>query len=87
MAEKKVFIIIKKGTMELKILRSDLIEVCETHDGVVFNFKNGLQLQYSDQFMPQPMKEILRNTSNHYIDKKIIFDLDNEKQPAMIDAM
>ena len=86
MAEKTVKIIIKKGSMNLEINRNELVEICETHDGVVFNLKNGLQLCYTDQFMPHSMKEILRNTSNHFADKKIIFDLDNERQPAMIDA-
>lgn len=87
MTEKPVKITIKKGSMNLEINRNELIEVCETHDGIVFNLKNGLQLHYTDQFMPQSMKEILRNTSNHFNDKKIIFDLDNERQPAMIDAL
>lgn len=86
MAEKTVKVIIKKGSMKLEVDRSELIEIHETHDGVVFNLKNGLQLQYTDQYMPQAMKEILRNTSNHFENKKIIFDLDNTRQPAMIDA-
>jgi len=84
--EKPKNIIIKKGSMELRINRQELLEICETHDGVVFNMKNGLQLQYTNQFMPQTMKEILRNTGNHFTEHKIIFDLDNERQPALIDA-
>ena len=89
MADKKETkqITIKKGSMVLTVDRSELIEICETHDGVVFNLKNGLQLQYTDQFMPQHTKEILRNTSNHFAEQKIVFDLDNEKQPAFIDAL
>ncbi len=86
MAEKETKIIIKKGSMKLELDRKDLVEVCETHDGVVFNLKDGLQLQYTDQYMPHSMKEILRSTSNHFENQKIIFDLDNKRQPAMIDA-
>jgi len=86
MAEKPVKIIIKKGSMKLELDRKDLVEILETHDGVVFNFNQGLQLQYTDQYMPHTMKEILRNTSNHFENQKIIFDLDNTRQPAMIDA-
>jgi uncharacterized protein Yka (UPF0111/DUF47 family) len=84
--EKPVRIIIKKGSFNLEVDRSDLVEVNETHDGVAFNFKDGLQLYYTDNFMPQGMKEIIKNTSNHFSGKKLIFDLDNQKHPAMVDA-
>ena len=84
--EKKTKIIIKKGTLHLEINRDELVEVNETHDGIAFNFKGGLQLYYTDNFMEQGMKEIIKNTSNHFQDKKIIFDLDNVRQPALVDV-
>jgi len=86
MADKKR-ITIKKGSMVLEIDRSDLVEINETHDGVAFNFKGGLQLYYTDDFMPKGMKEVIKNTANHFADQKIIFDLDNQRQPARIDAL
>lgn len=79
-------IVIKKGSMKLEVNRSDLVEVSETHDGVAFNFKDGLQLYYTNNFMPQHMKEIMKNTANHFAEKKIVFDLDNQQKPAMVDA-
>ena len=79
-------IIIKKGTLKLEVQRSDLVEVNETHDGIVFNFKGGLSLYYTDNFMPQGMKEVVKNTANHFSEQKIIFDLDNQSRPAMVDA-
>jgi len=79
-------IVIKKGTMNLEIKRSDLVEVNETHDGIAFSFKDGLQLYYTDNFMPQGMKQIIKNTANHFSNKKIIFDLDNTRKPAMVDV-
>lgn len=79
-------VIIKKGSMKLEVKRSDLVEVNETHDGIVFNFKDGISLYYTDQFMAQGMKEIIKNTSNHFAEQKIIFDLDNTSRPAMVDA-
>lgn len=82
----KTKIIIKKGTMKLEVERSELVDVNETHDGIVFNLKDGLQLYYTDNFMPAGMKEIIKNTSNHFPDKKIIFDLDNPRRPALVDA-
>ncbi len=84
--EKTTKIIIKKGSMELEMNRSDLVEVSETHDGVAFNFKDGIQLYFTDQFMPQHMKELMKNTSNHFADKKLIFDLDNQRAPVLVDA-
>ena len=82
----KAKVVIKKGTLKLELKRSDLVEVNETHDGVVFNFKDGLSLYYENNFMPQGMKEIIKNTANHFPEKKLIFDLDNESKPAMVDA-
>jgi len=79
-------VIIKKGSMLLEANRSDLVEVSETHDGIAFNFKGGIQLYYTNDFMPVGMKEVIRNTSNHFDNQKIIFDLDNERQPARVDA-
>ncbi len=84
--EKNVKILIKKGSMKLEVDRSELVEVSETHDGIAFNFKGGIQIYYTDNFMPQAMKEIIKNTSNHFTDKRIIFDLDNQRQPALVDA-
>ncbi len=84
--EKNVKILIKKGSMNLEVDRSELVEVSETHDGIAFNLKGGIQLYYTDNFMPQAMKEIIKNTSNHFANKRIIFDLDNQRQPALVDA-
>ena len=84
--EKNVKILIKKGSMKLEVDRSELVEVSETHDGIAFNLKGGIQIYYTDNFMPQAMKEIIKNTSNHFADKRIIFDLDNQRQPALVDA-
>ncbi|MCG7849686.1 MAG: hypothetical protein MIO93_10970 [ANME-2 cluster archaeon] len=79
-------IIIKKGKLKLEVDRNELIEVSETYDGVVFNFKGGLQLCYTDNFMPQASKQIMQNTSNSYPGKKLVFDLDNLARPVMVDA-
>ncbi len=84
--EKKAIVKIKKGTLHLEVDRSELVEVSETHDGIAFNFKGGLQLYYTDQFMPQGMKEVIKNTSNHFDAQTLIFDLDDQRQPAKVDA-
>jgi hypothetical protein len=79
-------VIIKKGSMELKIDRNDVIDVEETPDGMSFTFKNKFQLLYVDPFLIPAVKNIMRNTSNSYEGKKLVFDFDNQRSPVMVDA-
>ena len=79
-------IIIKQKNFELKVDRSELVQLDETADGVVFQFKNGVSLIKNDQFMPSSVKQIMKNTADNYPDKKLVFELDNPKRPVMVDA-
>lgn len=79
-------ITIKKGSFLLVVPRSELVDVSETHDGVAFNFKGGLQLYHTNNFMEQGTKQIIKNTADSYPGKKLIFDLNNHRQPALVDA-
>jgi hypothetical protein len=79
-------ITIKKGRLNLTVPRSELVDVSETHDGVAFNFKGGLQLYYTDTYMQQATKQIMKNTADSFPGKKLIFNLDNPRQPALVDA-
>ena len=79
-------VIIKKGTMEIKIDRSELVQVEETPDGMSFDFKNGFQLLYNDQYMEAARKNIMKNTSNTFEGKKLVFDFDNKRHPVMVHA-
>lgn len=79
-------ITIKKGGVTITSPRSDLLEVNESADGVVFSFKGGLQVNYMDNFMPATNKQIIKNTADSFANKKLIFDLDNKRNPALVDA-
>ena len=79
-------IIIKQGKFEVRVDRSELVQVDETHDGIVFQFKNGLSLMKVDQFMTSAIKQIMKNTADNYPDKKLIYELDNPKRPVYVDA-
>ena len=76
-------IIIKKGTMELKIDRSELIEIADTHDGIVFNFKGGMHLYNTDPDMPLQTKGLIR-AADGFTKGDIIFDLTNYIKPATV---
>jgi hypothetical protein len=79
-------IVIKKGTMTLEVDRSELVQVEETPDGISFDFKHGIQLLFSDQYMESARKNVIKNTSNSYPGKKLVFDLDNKRHPVMVHA-
>lgn len=79
-------VIIKKGNMELKIDRSEIVQVEETPDGVAFFFKNKFHLIFTDQFMPPSIKSIIKNSADSYHGKKLVFDFDNKRQPVMVHA-
>lgn len=79
-------IIIKQKNFRLEVERSELVQLDETADGVVFQFKNGLSLIKNDQFMPPSIKNIMKNTSDNYPGKKLVFELDNPQKPVYVDA-
>jgi len=79
-------IIIKNGKVKIIADRSELIEVQETPDGIVFNFKGGIVVHKNDQFMSSAVKQIVKNTADNFQGNKVIFELDNPKRPAYVDA-
>ena len=79
-------ITIKKGGVEVTAGKDDLVEVNETPDGVTFTFKGGFMIHYVDTYMPSGNKQIIKNTADRFMGKKLIFDLDNPRKPAVVDA-
>jgi len=79
-------IIIKNGKIRVTADRSELIEVQETPDGIVFNFKGGIVIHKNDQYMSNATKQIVKNTADNFEANKITFELDNPKRPAYVDA-
>jgi len=83
MSEKVKMITIKQGTFELSVPRSELVEVQETADGVVFKFKGGLVLEKIDQYMPQHTKQIMQATADSFPEASLVYDLTNQSKPVM----
>jgi hypothetical protein len=78
-------IVIKRGKFNLTIDRNELIEVTETHDGISFLFKNGLQLYYTDTYMPSEYKQLVKRTTDSFNSKRTIIDLDNKRNPVLVE--
>lgn len=79
-------VIIKKGTIEIRLPRTSLISADETHDGMVFNFKSGLHLYLTDPDMPLTAKELIKQSVHGFGAGKLIIDLLDYNTPARIDA-
>jgi len=83
----ETLVTIKKGNNEfVKTLRSNLITVEPSHDGIVFTFKEGIQIYITDQYMPAFAKDVMSNTSNSFPTADLIFDLSNYRQPVVAQA-
>ena len=80
------FIIIKKGSMKfVETDRSNLIIAEQTHDGVVFTLKGGIQIYCTDNNMPNHTKDIIKNTSNSFPTANLVFDLNNYNRPVVVE--
>ena len=79
-------LIIKKGKVILTADKDQLLDVVETHDGIAFNFRDGLQLYEINADMPLPVKKTIAQSVNKITANKVIVDLLNMRQPVSIDA-
>jgi len=79
-------ITIKKGKLKVTLDRNELFDVSETHDGIVFNFKDGLSLYQVDNNMPSHVKQRIVNSSSAFEKGNLIFDLNNYNIPVTVDV-
>jgi len=75
---------IKRGTIVVKSDRTDLIQIDETYDGIVFSFKSGLHVQITDQFLPTETKVLIKN-ANTFPKGNLVFDLNNYRKPTSLE--
>jgi len=78
-------ITVKKGTIKLEMDRKDLIQIEETHDGVVLNLSNGCHFYVSDQFMPLEAKQLMSTSPGKFLKGNLNIDLSDYRQPVKID--
>jgi hypothetical protein len=75
---------IRKGNMKIaEVDRKDLIEVTPSHDGIIFVIRGNVQIYCTDQYMPSGAKEIMKNTSNSFLNASLDFDLANYTKPVV----
>lgn len=78
-------LLIKKGKFSLTIDKNELVEISETPDGVSFLFKNGIQVYYTDPYMPSEFKQIIKKSTDNFNSKRTIVDLDNRRNPILVE--
>ena len=77
-------ITIKKQTIVLTVLKSDLVEVKETGDGLVFNLMGGMHLSLIEGSMPLEVKRAISNAIKSFKNVNITVDLMNYAQPVSV---
>jgi len=74
---------IKKGNINISCGRDDLIQVDQSPDGMIFNFKGGISFSYIDQYMPIEVKQQIKGAIDH-MSGNVQIDLNNYRTPAKI---
>jgi hypothetical protein len=78
-------ITIEKQGIKVVSKRKELIEISETHDGVVFNFKYGLHLYVTDPNMQLSTKQLLTTATRNFPEGTIKVDLNDYQHPAKVE--
>ena len=66
--------------------RATLIDAGQTYDGMVFNFKNGFILTYTDASFPTTAKNLIITTLNNFETADIEVDVINYQKPVFAKA-
>jgi hypothetical protein len=74
---------IKKGSVTVTVPRKDLIEVNETHDGVMFNCKS-CHFYVTDNSLPLTTKVQIKASFDMVKEGDVLFDMDNYHHPVSV---
>jgi len=74
---------IKKGSATVTVPRRDLIEVHETHDGVMFNCKS-CHFYVTDNGLPLTTKAQVKASFDMVKEGDLLFDMDNYQHPVSV---
>lgn len=84
MSIQKPSVTIKRGSMVAKMDKSDLVNIEATHDGLVFNCKNGYHIYITDNYMPGEVKTKLLAADQALPKGNFVIDLNDYKNPLKI---
>ena len=73
---------IKNFNTNLELNREDIIEIKQTHDGIVFNLRDGLHLYATDTYMPVDVKQKIITAFDRFKNVDLSIDLKNYVIPA-----
>ena len=80
-------LIIKRGKeVIIDTNKSNLVDANQTYDGIVFNFKGGFILSYTDTFMPNVAKDLIVSAVNNFPLANLEIDVANYKTPVVAKA-
>lgn len=82
--KKSQTITVKKHTIVLNVQRSDLIEVKESSDGIIFQLKGGIDFSVTDLMMPLEVKRTIKISVDKFENNDIVIDLMNYIKPVMV---
>ena len=66
--------------------KNNLVDANQTYDGVVFNFKGGFMLTYTDASMPNVAKDLIVSAVNNFPLANLEIDVANYKTPVIAKA-
>jgi hypothetical protein len=80
--KKDTVLTIKKQSIVFKINRTDVVNAQPKYDGVVFQLKYGMLVDFTDQFLPTESKDLICNSLNSFPTADIEVDFDNYRKPV-----
>ncbi len=75
---------VKRGALEFKIDRDEIISVDETPDGISMKFKGNVLVVIDDMHMPQNVKQRVAGADIGFKKGNLLFDLNNYQNPVML---
>ena len=79
-------IVVTKGTSEFLISRDELSAVDEAPDGIVFHLKTNMFLHFTDQWMPQDVKQKIIVSVNTFGKGTVYINLNDYKNVVRLEA-
>jgi hypothetical protein len=80
--KKDTVLTIKKQSIVFKVNRTDVVTAQPKYDGVVFQLKHGMLVDFTDQFLPTEAKDLICNSLNSFPNANIEVNFDNYKKPV-----